>query len=731
MGTGSRLTLIVMNLRPRLGVVVVTAVALALAAASARAFARRPATAAGALGIGARTILPQTVTVVPIDPEKAFVEGYQAYRARDDLKAIERMTLAAVKVPVLADYALYYLGSAQRDGGDRQAAAITFGHLRDSYPQSVFAAAAALEYARIELELGNSAAAQQTAADLVARVPGPDVEQQARMVEARATLALGDADAAYTQLQALREKFPQGAADAGARSLAYSIIAAHPGLIDAHSLGYLRREAALLLSEGQSAMALRQIEAALALEPPAPVRAELTWMEAQALRARPEREAQALRGYLRLAPHGPRAAQALYRLGHLEWRSGDTEAARAMFARVVRGFPGSRFASDSIFDMGRTREDDGDWGLARTEYLRLIRSYPHSTAAAEGRFRAPFALYMAGRFDEAAAEFAAMKPHADGAAERDMFSYWHARALERAGRAAEAHPIYERLAQSIASDYYPALAARRLAAPPVLPEMLAPPAPNALAVPAGFGAAQFHLGRVAALRRLGLSELEPPELRALVGLGLGDPHLRLFVLSEFQRTGAWYDAIEAATRMEKYGSLDPALAERLRYPLAYWDLIAPAAERASLDPYLVLALTRQESLFNPQARSVSDARGLMQLMAATATRVGPSAGVVPASLDLYDPALSVRIGTAYLKNLFDMFGGDPFRAVAAYNAGEHAVQGWNAKFPGDDDQWVENIGYRETRDYVKRVIGGLREYRMLYPSHATRPATAPQARRPA
>ena len=144
-------------------------------------------------------------------------------------------------------------------------------------------------------------------------------------------------------------------------------------------------------------------------------------------------------------------------------------------------------------------------------------------------------------------------------------------------------------------------------------------------------------------------------------------------------------------------------------------MIAQAASGDALDPYLVLALVRQESLFNPQARSVSDARGLMQLMPATADRIGPSAGVEQASLNLFDPSLSVRVGTAYLKNLFDMFGGDPFKAVAAYNAGEHAVQRWNAKYPGDDDQWVENIGFRETRDYVKRVMGGLREYRMLYP----------------
>jgi soluble lytic murein transglycosylase len=215
-------------------------------------------------------------------------------------------------------------------------------------------------------------------------------------------------------------------------------------------------------------------------------------------------------------------------------------------------------------------------------------------------------------------------------------------------------------------------------------------------------------------------------LRALAAEDSADSRVRDFVLAELQRAGDWYAAIELAVRLEKTGSLDSSATERLRYPRAYWDMIAQAANGDALDPYLVLALTRQESLFNPQARSVSDARGLMQLMPATADRVGPSAGVQQASLNLYDPSLSVRVGTAYLKNLFEMFGGDPFKAVAAYNAGEHAVQQWNAKYPGDDDQWVENIGFRETRDYVKRVIGGLREYRMLYPSHtASNGATQP------
>jgi soluble lytic murein transglycosylase len=117
----------------------------------------------------------------------------------------------------------------------------------------------------------------------------------------------------------------------------------------------------------------------------------------------------------------------------------------------------------------------------------------------------------------------------------------------------------------------------------------------------------------------------------------------------------------------------------------------------------------------------------MQLLPSTAERWAPDAGLDPADLDLYQPSTNVTVGTTYLKNLFTMFNGNAFKAVAAYNGGEHAVAGWSAKYPGDDDQWVENIGYRETRDYVKKVVGGLREYRLLYPagSAALPPAAAP------
>ncbi|HJU29487.1 MAG TPA: lytic transglycosylase domain-containing protein, partial [Candidatus Binataceae bacterium] len=343
------------------------------------------------------------------------------------------------------------------------------------------------------------------------------------------------------------------------------------------------------------------------------------------------------------------------------------------------------------------------------------------------RFRAPFMLYMLKRYQAAAIEFEDARLRATSPGDRDMFAYWQARSLEQSGDENKAQAIFRTVAISIDSNYYPAMAAARAhLEPSVFPAATAPEL-TAGDPPPAQGIAEFHLARVLAFRALGLRDLEADELRALERLSWGDAAMRNFILPEFQAAGAWYDAIGMATRMAQRGEIEAVVAERIRYPLGFWDLVSAAAARNQLDPYLVAALIRQESLYNPQARSVSDARGLMQLLPSTAEKHAVAAGIAAAPIDLFDPTISVRLGTTYLRGLFAMFGGDPFKAVAAYNAGEHAVSGWIVKYPGDDDQWVENIAYRETRDYVKKVIGGMREYRLLYQRSVSTSIRAPQS----
>jgi peptidoglycan lytic transglycosylase len=685
-------------------------------------------------GAADKTLLAQLLPfehlkVVPIDPHQSFLEGYEAYRRRDFPSAIERMELAAQEFPELADYALYYLGSAERDNGSAQDAATAFLRLVDSYPQSVLADGAELEYARLELKLGQPALALAAVARVSARTADNQLEQHARLLEARARLASNDFRGAYGSAQALREKYPGGVTDSDARALAYSVLAAHPEVADTTSLGYHRSEAALLLREGLPAMALAEVRKALAMAPPPEARPEIAWLRAEALRGDPDQQA-ALLEYLSLAPAGTHAPAALNQLAHLFWHVDDTAHARTYFSRLVRDFPERSLAAQAMFEIGRTYEDDGDFSAARAEYLRLVSRYPDCEDATDARFRAPFMLYMLKRYDLAASGFASAKSHSASASQRDMLSYWEARALERSGENGRAHSILVSLATSIDSNYYPAIAAMRVnLEPEVFPAANAPQL-VAVNVPAVSDAAEFHLVRAVALRKLGLRELENAELRALEENATGNPALRDFVLAEFQASGSWYDAIVAATRMASRGQINTLIAERLRYPRAFWNLVTTAAGRTDLDPYLLLALMRQESLFDPEACSVSDARGLMQLLPSTAQRYAVTVGMPSSPLDLYDPTLNVQLGTAYLRQLFTMFNDDTFKAVAAYNAGEHAVAGWVAKYPGDDDQWVENIGFRETREYVKKVIGGLREYRLLYRPHPERSPLSPARQSP-
>jgi soluble lytic murein transglycosylase-like protein/tetratricopeptide (TPR) repeat protein len=704
--------------------------------------------ATAALGISSRYALAQMLPfqhykVEQIDPRQAFAEGYRAYQSQDWPTVIERMQLATLQVPELIDYALFFQGRAQSASGDLAGAAATLQRLTASYPESVWADEAELDFADVELKLARPDLTMVAARTVADRTDNTDLEQRARLTVARAMEATGDFHGAYAQAQSVRERFPTGASDAAARSFAYGIMSAHPSVVDTATLEYKHTEGALLLREGRATDALEQLGAALAMEPPLSLRAELVWLEAKASRGSPESQRAALNRCLALAPGGAHAAEALNALAHSWWHTDDTEQARAYFNRLLRSFPGSDLAPEAMFEIGRTYEDDDDREAARAQYQRLIARYPDSDPATDARFRAPFMLFMLKHYDAAAAEFAAGGARADIGAQRDMFGYWQARALESNGEQLQAEAIYQRVALSIDSNYYPALAERKVhLSPEAFPAALVSD-PVAAGIPPASGLAQFHLVRAIALRDMALRDLEAQELRAVQDASAGDPALRDFVLAEYVATGAWYDAIVTATKLSGRGEINPHVAERIRYPRGYWDLVEPAATRNSLDPYLVLALIHQESLFNPKARSGSDARGLMQLLPTTADKWAPDAGVGGQELDLYDPSLSVRIGTVYLRNLLSMFEGDQFKAVAAYNGGEHAAAGWAAKYPGDDDQWVENIGFHETRDYVKKVIGGLREYRLIYaqglasppglavtPVTAAPPATAPSTTLP-
>ena len=155
---------------------------------------------------------------------------------------------------------------------------------------------------------------------------------------------------------------------------------------------------------------------------------------------------------------------------------------------------------------------------------------------------------------------------------------------------------------------------------------------------------------------------------------------------------------------------------KLAYQLHYQDVINDNAKAFILDPYLVTALIREESYFNPKAQSIAGARGLMQLMPSTASYIANKSGIIyTGQASLLTPETNIKLGCAYLDYAKTRLHENDMLAVASYNGGPNAVRSWKDNLTYKNfDEFVENIPYPETREYVKKVYRSYWVYLNVY-----------------
>ncbi len=230
--------------------------------------------------------------------------------------------------------------------------------------------------------------------------------------------------------------------------------------------------------------------------------------------------------------------------------------------------------------------------------------------------------------------------------------------------------------------------------------------------------------------RIGFANEAAAELDRAAQDARGDLQRLLPILLGYQRAGrtdcsvpiaqsllaARSNLLGAAAARDAALPDDPTVRALLEaaYPAAFPEAISTSARRAGLDPDFIRAVVRRESVFKPDARSAAGAVGLLQLLPVTARRAAAVLGrPAPSDKDLMDPAVAVDLGAWYLAELLGRFR-DPALAVAAYNAGPRAVAPWVAAARGEPlDRFVEEIPFKETRRYVKIVIGSFGVYRLL------------------
>jgi soluble lytic murein transglycosylase len=164
----------------------------------------------------------------------------------------------------------------------------------------------------------------------------------------------------------------------------------------------------------------------------------------------------------------------------------------------------------------------------------------------------------------------------------------------------------------------------------------------------------------------------------------------------------------------------PATLRQLLYPRYFYDAIMEEARRHGADPRLVLSIMREESRFDPRAKSAAAARGLLQFIITTARDVGQRIGLVDLSPeDLYDPRIVIRLGTRYVADLQEQFAGDVYKAAAAYNAGPHQVKLWARQSPGPGaDAFLTTVNFEETKNYVRKVLNSYERYGEIYEGQA-------------
>lgn len=184
-----------------------------------------------------------------------------------------------------------------------------------------------------------------------------------------------------------------------------------------------------------------------------------------------------------------------------------------------------------------------------------------------------------------------------------------------------------------------------------------------------------------------------------------------------EAAGAARIAAEAKSQVMAVRAAKRAMQRGVVLGIGYPRLKLP--DGIAVEPALALAVARQESEFDPEARSRAGARGLMQLLPATAREVARKAAIGHSETRLTESGHNVRLGALYLGRLIESFDGSYVLAIAAYNAGPARVRGWLAEFgwPGNSPEeavdWIEKIPFPETRNYVQRVLENLQVYRHL------------------
>lgn len=667
-----------------------------------------------------KTLAPLTAGKGPEAGFAKLVTGFYAHSCQQVGQAEERLFAAQDPDGVLEDWRLYTLSDAAEARGHILLAQASLAKLLGDYPASPLRPRALAEAAELAWKQGDA----RRALDLVAqarreKVSVPEATRLEKLAweigttqgneEVRREAArhlLADSPTAAAEL-AVAEIFREGDGE-----LEWAAIL---------TPDQLKRRARSLLDIKLDASALVVLDAADARD------RDLDWalLKAEALTKINE-------GLGALELLSGRTSASPKQVAALEWARAQA-AAEVATARRGRTMPaaqrqqylershghlrkvGQLGAADSELAVKALRtlyKDLADESFEESiEVLRQLRRLdPKDTTGASHLWQRGWREYGRRNYSGAVGywtELFALYPDmSDGRRSR----YWTARSFEALGETERAQQIYREVASSDTTDFYRKNALTRLRGKaPAVDERGVESWPD-----------DPTLQRARLLTDLGLEELAIAEmelageeadsrarkaLEALVQSRNGERRKSMLTIREaFPALGGPHQATL------------PEEARRLYYPVDHQETIRTWATQNRLPVYLVYGIIRQESAFDTQAQSWAGARGLMQLMPATARELAGKAGLSYSHDKLSDPAFNLRLGTTYFSQVLNMFDSNVELALAGYNGGPYRIKRlWKEAGSKELDSFLEGLDIEESKTYVKRILVLSDSYRQLYP----------------
>ena len=680
----------------------------------------------------ATLLLAASATPGPRTATDGFTDALAAFRAGNYDKTARALPAVAEALPRSRDYYLYFLAESQFYAGAYAKARATFSDLAKERDSRL----AALAPARVADCLWMEGKREEAAAAYRKVLSGKPVVDQA---VARFRIACVQADRtkngnsgteaaarAFMQIHVDFPAHPLGV-EAGKRAALLAPSSVEKPAASEPSPSERVQRAATLAKSHHWQEALDELALLpTALPPDLEIQRDLAMGMAKYHARRDYAGAAALLLGVASKLTGEKAAFAMFHGARALSRIDRDDEAIANYRTVVAKYSNSTWAAEAQFRSGWLEINRGHFREALPGLRETLQRYPKSAFADDAAWYLAFAHYLLGDSAEALKAITTYAEVAKRSNEEAALRarYWRARILAQAGRSDEARELLRDCVARAPYHFYGLLARARLgelgeaASWPQLPNRTTQPAPLHDPV----------IERALDLEHVGLNteagtEIERNESGILKRHG--KDHALPFLLATYPRLSAFHRTYKLAEASGESALGDnPRLYWEGAYPRAYADA-AQAYGKAFGSPELfIYAIMRKESTYFPFAISSSDARGLLQLIPATAEQVAKKLSIDTYADELFDPDTNLRLGTAYLGGLLHRFQGQEALAAGAYNAGARAMMRWCDQWHGRPfDEFIELITYDQAREYIKRVLGIYSRYRHLYAQPLELPLT--------